>query len=227
MTNYQSVPFSTVETTMGTTWKQGEHIMVNGPTGCGKTTVVSRIVRQRRYVVMLVTKVYDKTISGQFKDFDIIETWPPRFQQERVLLWPKATKEMDTTQIHQRKVFKKALNAIFTDRNWCVVFDEQSYFCNELRLELENKMLQHQGRSSGLSVINGAQRPKGIPLITMSGSTHCFLWQNTLKDDLTRLSDIGGVDKRELEANMLTLSKHEFIYINTRTGLAVRSQVER
>lgn len=225
--SYDVVPWETVRRTILTTWKQGEHVMVNGPTGVGKTTLISAILPARRYVVMFVTKVHDKTITKEFPDFEVIERWPPKFTQEKVLLWPKPGKTMRETVAIQKRVFQDAMNKIFLDRNWCVVFDEQHYICKELGLEQENTMFQHQGRSSGLSVVNGAQRPKWVPLITMSGSTHCFLWQNTLKDDLTRLSDIGGIDKRELEQEMLTLSKHEFIYINTRSGMSVRSQVER
>lgn len=227
MANYDTVPWNDLNRLIQSTWEQGEHVMVNGPTGVGKTTLIAKILGVRRYVVMFVTKTYDKTITDNFKDFEIIREWPPRFTQEKVLLWPKQGKTIRETIAIQRRVFRKAMDSIFTDRNWTTVFDEQNYICKELGLEEENKMFQHQGRSSGLSVVNGAQRPAFVPLITMSGSTHYFLWQNTLKADLTRLSDIGGVDKRELEANMLTLSKHEFIYINSRARLAVRSQVER
>lgn len=227
MKPYEQVPWATVEKLMLTTWKQGEHVCVNGPTGVGKTTLISRILPARRYVVMLVTKVHDNTITKEFKDFEVIEKWPPRFHQERVLLWPKPGKTIRDTMKRQHDVFQEALDRIFQDRNWCVVTDEQHYVCKDLNLERENTMFQHQGRSSGLSCVNGAQRPAWVPLITMSGSTHYFLWKNTLQADLKRLSDIGGIDRNELEAQLRTLDKHEFVYINSRTGLTVRSQVER
>lgn len=210
------------------TWNQGEHVMVNGPTGVGKSTLISRIMPARTYVVVFVTKVHDDTISGQFKGFERIERWPPKATQDKVLLWPKAKKRNDIREIArvQRSTFQDAMGRIFYERNWCVVFDEQQIICKDLGLEVENKMFQQQGRSSGLSVVNGNQRPTFIPLVTMSGSTHYFLWQNTLKADLSRLSDIGGIDKQKLEKAMLTLGKYEFLYVNSRSGVTARSQVQ-
>jgi hypothetical protein len=46
-------------------------------------------------------------------------------------------------------------------------------------------------------------------------------------NDLKRLSDIGGIDPKQLVGEMNTLGKHEFIYVNTRSGFTAKSQVER
>lgn len=220
-------------------WRQGEHVTVIGPTGVGKTTLLAQILGARTYIVVLVTKVHDDTITGDFRGFDRIKAWPPKHYQNRVLLWPDPVKkrtirslsstaiDMRATKVKQRRVFQDALNEIFGDRNWTIVFDEQHYICKDLKLEDENKMFQHQGRSSGLTVVNGTQRPADVPLITYSGSTHAFIWSNNIDTDFKRLAEIGGMNRRDLEHNMNQLGKHEFIYTNTRSGLIVRSQVER
>jgi hypothetical protein len=207
-------------------WLKGEHVGLVGPTGCGKTTVLSRILPIRRYVVVFVTKVHDDVISRQFPGFTRIVKWPPSVHEERVLLWPRAGKTIPDTKRIQREVFSEALNKIFQDRQWCVVFDEQHYMCQTLRLADENAMFLHQGRSSGLSIVNGTQRPAWVPVVTYSSITHAFLWRNKHKDDLRRLADLGGIDSRELQNNLLRLGKHEFVYVNTRTDEVVRSQVK-
>lgn len=227
MSEYQRVAWPNFRSSLVKDWKQGEHIAIVGPTGVGKTTLISELVTARRYVVIFVTKIFDPTVSRDFPGFERIEEWPPKLHQEKVLLWPKPGKSIRETYEIQHDVFKKALDSIFLERNWCVIFDEQHYVCQQLKLIPENTMFQHQGRSSGLSVVNGCQRPAWVPLITFSGSTHGFLWRTTFRDDLKRLSDLGGVDKKELEQNMLTLSKHEFVYVNSRSGTTLRSQVER
>jgi GTPase SAR1 family protein len=227
MTTYPVAPWQQLQSDLMRNWHQGEHVAVVGPTGVGKTTLITRLVEARRYVVVFVSKVHDDTIRKDFKGFERIEQWPPKIHQDKVLLWPKPGKSVRDTYLKQRDVFQKAMDSIFLERNWCVVFDEQHYLCHDLKLTPENTMFQHQGRSSGLSVVNGCQRPAWVPLVTFSGSTHSFFWRTTLKNDLTRLSDTGGIDKKELEANMLTLGKHEFVYVNSRKGIAVRSQVER
>lgn len=227
MTTYPVVPWEQLQRDLTRNWAQGEHIAIVGPTGCGKTTLISRLMPVRSYIVVFVSKVHDSTLRNDFPEFERIEQWPPKLHQNKVLLWPKPGKTVRETYLKQREIFQKAMDSIFLERNWCVVFDEQHYLCHDLKLAPENTMFQHQGRSSGLSVVNGCQRPAWVPLVTFSGSTHSFFWRTTLKTDLNRMSDTGGIEKRELESNMLTLAKHEFVYVNSRKGLALRSQVER
>jgi hypothetical protein len=87
-------------------------------------------------------------------------------------------------------------------------------------------MLLQQGRSSGLSIVNGTQRPAWVPVVTYSSATHSMIWRTTHRDDLKRIAELGGVEMRDLQRNLLTLDKHDFIYVNTRKGDIVRSQVQ-
>lgn len=206
-------------------WKIGEHVAVVGPTGVGKTTMLARILPIRRYVVVFVTKTKDPTISNDFRGYERIRSWPPRVFQDRMLLWPTPGKTIRETVGIQRDTFRTALDRIFNDEQWCVVFDEQHYMCTTLGLEQENAMFLHQGRSSGLSVVNGTQRPAWVPVVTYSAATHAFVWRTTYRADLQRLAELGGIDQQELKREMLSLTKHQFLYVNTRKGITVRSQV--
>lgn len=226
-TDFPRVDWDDLHSHIQHTWRQGEHFAIVGPTGCGKTTFESRILPVRQYVVVLVTKVEDATISQDFKGFHRISKWPPKFHQDKVLLWPKAGKTIRDTLRIQHDTFQHALNKIFLEKNWCVVFDEQHYVCKKLRLEDENAMIQHQGRSSGLSVVNGTQRPAWVPVVTYSSASHAAIWNTNYRDDLRRLADLGGINARDLADNIQRLGRHEFVYINTRTGDAMKSQVRR
>lgn len=137
---YPVLQWDELKRTFYNEWKQGEHVAIVGPTGVGKTTLISEIVPRRTYVVVFVTKVHDPTLRKPFKDFQRIEQWPPRIDQNRLLLWPKPGKTIRETIAKQHATFKKALDSIFQERNWCVVFDEQHYLCKTLGLEPENSV---------------------------------------------------------------------------------------
>lgn len=225
---YPVVPWATIHNKMMSTWEQGQHVFVNAPTGMGKTTLIAKILDRRKYVVIFCTKVHDKTLSNDFPGFERIYEWPPKFEQNKVLLWPKPGKSIRETVAIQKRVFQNASDKLFLEQNWCVVWDEQHYQCQTLGLTLENQMFLHQARSSGSSQINAAQRPAWIPLATLNASTHCFIWRNTLDEDLKRLGNIGGIDKKQLVYNLLNMTdEHQFVYLNARKGYAVRSKVER
>jgi ABC-type dipeptide/oligopeptide/nickel transport system ATPase component len=211
---------------MLSSWQQGEHVSIIGPTGCGKTTLESRLLDVRDSVAIFVTKIHDDTISRDFPGYERIEKWPPpKAWQNKVLLWPRPEATIRETYIKQRRIFKDALDQIFRERNWCVVFDEQHYMCKQLGLDAENMMILQQGRSSGLSVVNGTQRPAWVPLVTYSSATHAFIWRTTHREDLRKLADLGGIEMRQLQGNLMTLGKHDFIYVNTRKGDVMRSRV--
>jgi energy-coupling factor transporter ATP-binding protein EcfA2 len=199
-------------------WRQGEHVVAIAPTGGGKTTLLSRILPRRRHVVVLVTKTYDETITREFKGYRRISTWPPPGYVDRVLLWPKPGPTVRDTVSIQRDVFRQALDKIFIERGWTVVIDEEHWLCHNLKLELEVATFHHQGRSSGLTVVDGIQRPAWVPVVTYGSASHAFLWKTTDADDMRRLKALGGVNAVELATNLLKLRPHELIYVPTRSG---------
>lgn len=208
-------------------WRQGEHLIAVAPTKGGKTTLLSQVLPRRDYVVVFVTKAHDPSFTKHYRGYKRVESWAEVGPLDhRVLLWPKPEKTIREFAAKQRRVFSEALNRIFIERGWTVVIDEQHYCCTTLGLAPEIAMFLHQGRSSGLTVVNGIQRPAHVPVVSYSGSQHAFIWKTTDKKDAARLAALGGTDDKELAHNALTLADHEFIYVNTVTGNPLRSKVE-
>jgi hypothetical protein len=208
-------------------WKQGEHVLVIGRTGQGKTTLISKIVDRRNHVAMFATKVHDPVLAKQFPGFEIQKEWNPKSNSNKVMLWPKSKESLREIKGHQADVFKEALDQIFHDRGWCLVVDEAHWMTTELGLGQELAMFQHQARSSGISVVTGVQRPAQIPVITYGSTTHAFMGRINEPGDIRRLSGLGGVDAKELGKHLLTLPKHEWVYVdNTGHMPLVRTRID-
>jgi ABC-type cobalamin/Fe3+-siderophores transport system ATPase subunit len=209
-------------------WEQGEHVVIIGRTGNGKTTLLSQIAPQRDYKAMFVTKIHDETITNNFRGWTVLREWKPKRHHRNILLWPDSSGSLTDIRERQRSVFRDALDKIFKDRGWTPIFDEGHWMSTQLGLADDMAMYQHQARSSYLTVVTGVQRPSQIPVITYGSSTHAFLGRQNEPSDLRRLSGLGGVDSKELASNLLTLPKYEWVYVDNVThGRApIRTRVD-
>ena len=228
--SYQEIPFVPWRKFESSwVWNQGEHLLVVGDTGQGKTTIQSRLLDRREFVVVFVTKTHDETISREYKrrGFKIIESWdnlPKEYDEyrkqmmpyKRLLLWPKPEKDLRLTKMKQRAVFRNALNKIFLERGWTVVFDEEHYMVQDLKLGEEIATYHHQARSSKITVVDGVQRPAWVPVITYGSATYAFLAKIVNQDDMKRLSNLGGVRRGDLEKVLVNLPRYEYLVLNTR-----------
>jgi hypothetical protein len=201
-------------------WKQGDHVLITAPTNAGKTTLASKLLPIRSHAVMLVTKLDDPTFAREFKDWERITSWPkhgPKAYQTRLLLWPKQGKTLAETREIQKEVMLNALNAIALQGKRTVCVDEAIYMCEPqfLGLSREIGMMHYFGRSAGITMVTLAQRPAWVPKIIFSSVTHSYVARTYDKDDAKRLSDFGGVNAKELAANVTALKdRRDYVYVN-------------
>lgn len=201
-------------------WKQGEHLLISAPTGAGKTTLMQQIIQRRSHAVVFVSKMSDPTFQREFRGWERLYEWPkrgPRGYQRRILLWPKAEKEVRDTLQTQREVFRDAINKILHEGNRAVVIDE-SLMMNDPKLvglATEIGMAHYYGRSAGISMVDLTQRPSWIPKVIYSSVSHAYISRTMDKDDAKRLSDMGGIDSKEVGYNLTMLpQKHDYLYLN-------------
>lgn len=218
-------------------FQQGDHISLIGSTGCGKTTLAFYgILPIREHVAVFATKPKDKQLSGLLKNGYVkIKNWPPEYPwQNRVLLWPNASRVTDTA--NQAVVFSHALSNIYETGAWCVYIDELHYVIDTLKMERLLSMIWQQGRSIDISLIASMQRPAKVPLLAYTQATHLFFWRCNDEADLKRIGGIGWQNSKVVREIVSRLygppgsaprnKVCQFLYVNARSGDLIVSRLE-
>lgn len=202
----------------GFRWEQGEHISLIGPTGAGKTTLALELLPMRDFVCVIATKPRDPVVSLlRQQGYTLLRKWPDHIDHRvtpRVILWPRFGKLTDLKA--QQRIIHRALGFMFQSGGWTIYLDELSYLTKTLRLESAVSLLLQQGRSLGVSIVAGTQRPAHVPLLIYDQATHLFLWRDNDERNLRRMGGIGGLDAAMIRRTVAGLDLHDVLYVNTR-----------
>jgi ABC-type dipeptide/oligopeptide/nickel transport system ATPase component len=190
-------------------WKQGEHVIIIGDTGSGKTYLTSKILPIRQHVMVLRTKPDDIKFAN-FRKVDLVRKVGGYFDDNgkkvfRFLLDP----DYDLQQRELSHAFEKA----WQEGGWTVAIDETYYATQILKLERQINKLLTQGRSKHITVICGMQRPVFISRFAMSQATHAFIFRCEGRD----LKSLADALSPSIIKPVEGLRGHDFIYFNRAT----------
>jgi hypothetical protein len=159
-------------------WEVGEHVAVIGDTGTGKTYLLAKsLLRLRRYVVVFKTKP-DPDDKSKWAGFHRIRTAAGMDdgRYTRFLLTPKYE--------HQALEGYRLLERVWRQGSWTVVIDE-GWYAEQIGLRPYIERLLTQGRSLGVSVVYGQQRPVTTSRFVISQCSHLFCFRVEGRDAKT------------------------------------------
>lgn len=200
-------------------WNQtpnGEHVFIYGETGSGKTDLAIRLANSEPYSVFMVTKPGDPIFrDSKLRGWTRTRSWKPGASDHHIVLSAPPGKTMIDERINQRALFPGALDSIYRDKGWTVVFDEGMHMSTTLGMKQQVSDFFYLGRAHGLTGIMCSQRPRWIPVIVPQSCEHAFISRSRNDEDINTLAQLGA-DKRMLRNIMSGLrNKHDFIYIDT------------
>ena len=201
-------------------WKQGEHVVIIGDTGSGKTYLESKILRLRSHVVVIRTKPDDIKFQDFHKINDLVKIGRQRFNNSgkvitKYLLVPK----YEDQQIQTARMFDK----VWKEGGWCIAIDETYYATQILKLERPINKLLTQGRSKHITVVCGMQRPAWISRFAMSQATHAFIFRCEGRD----LKSLADALSPAIIKPVEDLREHDFIYFNRATRTVVKGNANK
>jgi hypothetical protein len=108
----------------------------------------------------------------------------------------------------QRREFHLALERVWKHGGWTTYLDELFYLSERLRLTEPIERLLTQGRSKGISVAIGMQRPARVSRFAISESTHVLSFGLEGRD----AKELSYATTRTVEDAVKHLGEHEFVW---------------
>lgn len=226
--------------------KPGQHHIMIGPNGCGKTTLGMRLLAAAHVHnpgtrgLALVMKpdvgpksdgrgaTGDPTVSALTVELGgrVVRQWPPppstlwKGEPTFWALWPRHTFDPDRDEYAHAELFRRAILDSYQKGDRWIFCDELMGLTQELGLGRVATTVFSKGRSMKCGVIGATQRPAFVPQASYSEAKHVFLWPMRDAAAYDRLGEIGGggaVDPWVIRAILPRLSKHQCLYLHVET----------
>lgn len=181
--------------------------------------------------MVLGTKRNDPELYPAFEQvgFKIVEEFDPEPEQDQshIIFRPRRSDPSEKGKRAQREAFEAALFEVWEVGRWTVYADELVILTSQRQLNLTSILeeLYIAGRSDKITIFASTQKPVDVPLVAFDQAVHLFLFANSDRYRIQRMAEFTGRHVEMARWLIPRLPRYEFLYVNTRTGQALRSMV--
>lgn len=187
---------------------QGQHSLLLGMTGSGKTTLARRLLSSRPYVIVVDTK-HELSWPG----FTITNSVRAALAGTHTIYRPRNQTELISLlrYVYQAGGWDLYIDEIYTLGRGHVSSYPQEYIS-----------LLTRGRSRHITVWTGSQRPRFLPLFCFTEARHLFLLELGSENDTKHVAQMAGVPMLARQQ----LSGHDYIYYRRQGKICIRSRLK-
>lgn len=209
-----------------------EHVEVLGPSGSGKSRFVAQILQERAlrrsaHEVFIATKPADETIMKL--GWPIVKDWRGVSQNQQCIFWPRTGALGARRKVFQERRIRDLLDRLWEpNSNTVITFDEIAYV-QKLSRELFDiiEMYLREGRSSGITLVMGKQRPQGVTREMHANTVWVVSFRPADHEDMERTAELFGAKRQWVPIlESLRQDEFEFLIMNRRTKVAFISTMD-
>lgn len=208
--------------------QQGDHVAVVGDTGTGKSTLMARLLLARQFSIAVKTKRDPIKFPGkrvtklnrgrlQRSGLDLRD---PRV--DRWYLDLSTGRDIRSFRREQQEEINLLFDRVWDAGGWAVLLDETFYVNTVLKLKEPLEAMLTQGRSMGITMMMGIQRPVDVTRFVMSSASHVIAYRQDGRD----VETLTKATTTALKEPVTSLGRFEFVWFNRITREIWRGRLD-
>ena len=212
---------------------RAEHFEVTGQSGSGKSYAVATMLQQRAQrwdtaELAVLTKEADDSIP--LLGWPVVTTYDELRHYRQAVYWPQTGAQgADREAYHEENLYRLLTRIWQPDANLVIYFDEVRYIESlSRRLKKQVRMFWREGRSHGISIMAGAQRPVEMVRDQHSESRWKAVFPPADEADMERFAQLlGRWQDWAPVLESLDQTQHQFVLRNSFTKDAYITWIDR